>query len=114
MENGSVNELENDRKGGKAEDESLMEYRPGRVLKPEELIAVKGTVTEKLGELMDEPCDEVFPEYVTVMVSNGKTIRFVVLCVPMCAVCAVSLCVCSYAVYVLCAVCVVCALCCVA
>lgn len=32
-------------------------------------------MTEKLTELMEEPCDEVFPEYITVMVSNGKTIR---------------------------------------
>ena len=38
-------------------------------------IARQGAVTKKLEELMDEPCDEVFPEYITVMVSNGKTIR---------------------------------------
>lgn len=37
--------------------------------------APKGAVTKKLEELMEEPCDEVFPEYITVMVSNGKTIR---------------------------------------
>lgn len=37
---------------------------------------MQAAVTTKLSELMDEPCDEVFPEYITVMVSNGKTIRF--------------------------------------
>lgn len=35
----------------------------------------QGAVTKKLEELMKEPCDDVFPEYITVMVSNGKTIR---------------------------------------
>lgn len=63
--------------GGEESEDSVMDYKPGRVLKVDELNSVKGAVTTKLGELMDEPCDEVFPEYITVMVSNGKTIRCV-------------------------------------
>lgn len=39
------------------------------------LLDLQGNVTAKLAELMNEPCDEVFPEYITVMISNGKTIR---------------------------------------
>lgn len=35
----------------------------------------QGAVTAKLSEVLGEPCDEVFPEYITVMISNGKTIR---------------------------------------
>lgn len=38
--------------------------------------ASQTAVTKKLEQLMDEPCDEVFPEYITVMVTNGKTIRW--------------------------------------
>lgn len=64
--------------GGAGDEESIMEYKPGRALKVDELNSVKGAVTTKLEELMEEPCDEVFPEYITVMVSNGKTIRCVI------------------------------------
>lgn len=42
-------------------------------------VTQQGAVTKKLEELMKEPCDDVFPEYITVMVSNGKTIRCPVL-----------------------------------
>ncbi|CAM9826952.1 unnamed protein product, partial [Discosporangium mesarthrocarpum] len=53
----------------------VLDYAPGRTLRLDQLAETKEAVQEKLAELMGEPCDEVFPEYVLAMVTNGKTIR---------------------------------------